>query len=719
MGKITNKVLTDLEYPTVCEQLSQYCVTEAGKTKAKNYIPFNKPKSLFFHLEMVQEYKSSQYQDKSIPNHGFDTIDKELDQLDIEDNRLELISFRKIKDLSVTANELIRFFDKNKETYPKLYQLSSQVEFTTEIVERIDQVIDKFGEIRNNASSQLADIRVQLNDVRSKIGSSFTRALQKYQQDDVLADIKESTLENTRVLAVRSMYKKRVDGKVMGHSKTGSIVFMQPSSTQKYDREYDHLIYEEDEEIKRILLWLTDFIRPYKDLLISYTKLLTQIDIISAKVKYAELYDGIKPEITKNQQLDLVDAYHPLLLIDNNKKKEKTYPQDIKLNKKQQIIIISGPNAGGKSITLKTVGILQLMLQSGMLIPVHEYSRMSIFDQLLTDIGDNQSIADHLSTYSYRLKNMRNFINKCNANTLFLIDEFGTGTDPELGGALAEACLEEFYEKKAFGIITTHYANLKMLANDTPSIVNANMMFDRKTLLPTFQLQLGEAGSSFTFEVAQKNGIPYRLINRAKKKVERGKVRFDKSIAKLQTERHKLSKETENYQKKRQDIHEKEKEYKEINEKIKDKLERYQELYDSNQHLIRLGDKINQLIEVFVSQQNKKTLMSSFMKVVEKEKAKKLQNSKKERKKQQNVKQQTQEEVKKKVEKIRKEKKKDEKNQPKEKKKSKPVIKVKDRVKMEDGKAVGTVESFKKDKAVVNYGAFTTTVSPNQLEKVS
>jgi DNA mismatch repair protein MutS2 len=284
---------------------------------------------------------------------------------------------------------------------------------------------------------------------------------------------------------------------------------------------------------------------------------------------------------------------------------------------------------------------------------------------------------------------------------------------------LAEACLEEFYEKKAFGIITTHYANLKMLANDTPSIVNANMMFDRKTLLPTFQLQLGEAGSSFTFEVAQKNGIPYRLINRAKKKVERGKVRFDKSIAKLQTERHKLSKETENYQKKRQDIHEKEKEYKEINEKIKDKLERYQELYDSNQHLIRLGDKINQLIEVFVSQQNKKTLMSSFMKVVEKEKAKKLQNSKKERKKQQNVKQQTQEEVKKKVEKIRKEKKKDEKNQPKEIKRSKPVIKVKDRVKMEDGKAVGTVESFKKDKAVVNYGAFTTTVSPNQLEKVS
>ena len=505
----------------------------------------------------------------------------------------------------------------------------------------------------------------------------------------------------------------------MGHSKTGSIVFMQPNSTQKYDREFNHLLYEEDEEIKRILLWLTDFIRPYKELLESYTKLLTQMDIVSAKVKYAELYDGIKPQITEEQQLELVDAYHPLLLIENNKKQEETYPQDIKLDEEQQIIVISGPNAGGKSITLKTVGLLQLMLQSAMLIPVHEYSRMSIFDQLLTDIGDNQSIADHLSTYSYRLKNMRNFINKCNDNTLFLIDEFGTGTDPELGGALAEACLEEFFEKKAYGIITTHYANLKMLANDTPGIVNANMMFDRKTLLPTFQLQLGEAGSSFTFEVAQKNGIPYRLINRAKKKVERGKVRFDKSIAKLQTERHKLTRETETYQKKRRDINEKEREYKDINEKIREKLERYQELYDANQQLIRLGEKINQLIEVFVSQQNKKSLMSNFMKIVEKEKAKKLQNSKKERKKQQNKQKQTQQEVSKKVDKIREKKKTKERSAPEKPEKPKPVIKVKDRVKMEDGKAVGTVEAFKKDKAVVNYGAFTTTVSPNQLEKVS
>src|SRR5690606_4570203 len=212
---------------------------------------------------------------------------------------------------------------------------------------------------------------------------------------------------------------------------------------------------------------------------------------------------------------------------------EKTYPQSIQLHNENRIIVISGPNAGGKSITLKTVGLPQLMLQSGMLIPVHERSEVRLIDCILTDIGDNQSIANHLSTYSYRLKNMNYFLKKCNARTLLLIDEFGTGSDPELGGALAETFLEEFYHREAFGIITTHYANLKMLANELPHATNANMLFDEKSLEPMYKLVLGQAGSSFTFEVAQKNGIPYGLINRAKKKIEKSKVRFDKTIANL------------------------------------------------------------------------------------------------------------------------------------------------------------------------------------------
>ena len=261
----------------------------------------------------------------------------------------------------------------------------------------------------------------------------------------------------------------------------------------------------------------------------------------------------------------------------NLENKKKTFPQTIGLSFEHRIVVISGPNAGGKSITLKTVGLLQLMLQSGMLIPVHEGSKVCLFNQILTDIGDNQSIENHLSTYSYRLKQMNYFLKKCDKNTLFLIDEFGTGSDPELGGALAETFLEVFYDRKAFGIITTHYSNLKLLANEKKFMINANMLFDEYSLEPKYQLALGQAGSSFTFEVAQKNGIPFSLINKSKKKIVRSKVRFDATIAKLQKERSKLEKTGLSLKlKKKKKMAEADK-LEAINLKIKKKLESYKE----------------------------------------------------------------------------------------------------------------------------------------------
>src|SRR5690606_2249727 len=262
-------------------------------------------------------------------------------------------------------------------------------------------------------------------------------------------------------------------------------------------------------------------------------------------------------------------AYHPILLFNNLQKKKPTYPQTIALHPEGRIIVISGPNAGGKSITLKTVGLLQLMVQSGIPVPVKRESSFCFFTKILTDIGDNQSVENHLSTYSYRLKMMRQFLQKCDAETLFLIDEFGSGSDPELGGALAETFLEVFYERQAFGIITTHYTNLKMLANELSFAVNANMQFDQRSLEPMYQLTLGEPGSSFTFELAQKKGIPYRLINRAKKKLERSKVRFDKTIADLQKERNKLQKTTDKLQTEEEKKKKENKLLEEINSKIK------------------------------------------------------------------------------------------------------------------------------------------------------
>jgi DNA mismatch repair protein MutS2 len=415
--------------------------------------------------------------------------------------------------------------------------------------------------------------------------------------------------------------------------------------------------------------------------------------------------------------MNLINAYHPLLYQTNMERDEITHPQSISLGKDSRIIVISGPNAGGKSITLKTVGLLQLMLQSGMLIPVHERSSVCLFDRILSDIGDNQSIENHLSTYSYRLKQMNYFLRKCNEKTLFLIDEFGTGSDPELGGALAESFLEVFYERGAYGIITTHYSNLKLLANELPHMTNGNMLFDEKTLEPMFKLVVGQAGSSFTFEVAQKNGIPYSLINKSKKKIERSKVRLDATIAKLQKERSKLERTERSLKANEIKKQTEAEQLEETKKRIKTKLEKYQELYDSNQRLIYLGQKVKDLADRYFNNQKKRELMNELFRLVQIENSKRKKISLKQQQKEKQEEQRIKREADKKIAVIRKEKKKAKlKSPPPEP--AKPVLKLGDRVRMFDGKAVGTIDVIEKNKAVVNYGVFTTNVNMDQLELV-
>jgi len=439
MNSILKKTLQDLEFITVLQQVSDHCITVLGKEQAMLIQPLADKAAITNVLGKTAEYLSSLISENRIPNHGFEAINRELQLLQIE-NTTEVIS---------------------------------------EIPKEIDKKIDKFGEVKDKASSALFTIREDMHRVRAKIGQSFAAALSTYQGSDYLDDIRESIVENRRVLAVKAMYRRKVKGTVVGNSKTGSIVYMEPEATLRHSRELSNLEFDETEEVQRILNDLTNFIRPYTNQLLTYQNFLISMDITAAKAKYAA-----KMQV----------------------RNEKTHPQTIELHPENRITVISGPNAGGKSITLKTVGLLQLMAQSGLLIPVHERSSICFFDKILTDIGDNQSIENHLSTYSYRLKNMKQFLKKCDGETLFLIDEFGTGSDPELGGALAEAFLEVFYERGAFGVITTHYANLKALADELPHTTNANMLFDGRTLQPTFQLVLGEAGSSQIAKRTQQNG---------------------------------------------------------------------------------------------------------------------------------------------------------------------------------------------------------------------
>ncbi|MEC3907932.1 DNA mismatch repair protein MutS [Tamlana sp. 2201CG12-4] len=718
MINIHKKTLQDLEFQTVLQQVSELCITPLGHAETLKIVPFKVKEELLFSLDLTNEYSSSFDNDNRIPNHSFDTITKEIKLLNIENTFLEVHGLKKIVAMSLTVNTIVVFLKKFEEYYPNLNQFASHIEVTKVLIEKVDAIVDRFGDIKDNASPLLFDLRQSINKIKGKINASFSTALNMYHNLDYLDDIRESVVDNKRVLAVKAMYRRKVKGAIMGGSKTGSIVYIEPETTLQHTRELNNLEYEEHEEIIRILKEVTDYIRPFSPLLTNYQTFLINMDVISAKAKYAKSMNAILPEFSEDKSMFLRDAYHPLLYLTNLEINKKTFPQTIELKQNSRIIVISGPNAGGKSIMLKTIGLLQVMLQSGMLIPVHERSKACLFDRILSDIGDNQSIENHLSTYSYRLKQMNYFLKKCNKNTLFLIDEFGTGSDPELGGALAETFLEEFYHREAFGIITTHYSNLKILANELPHMLNANMLFNERTLEPLFKLVVGQAGSSFTFEVAQKNGIPYSLINRAKKKIERSKVRFDATIAKLQKERSRLEKTGQSLKLNEKKKIEEADKLEEINVKIQKKLEDYQELYDSNQRLIYLGQKVNDISEKYFENKQKRQLMADLFKLVQIENSKRKKVSAKQKKAIKAKENKVKQDAEKKVDLIRKKKKAEKKKAAEAPSKPKPALKVGDRVRMEDGRAIGSIDKIEKNKAVVNYGIFTTNVSLEQLELV-
>ncbi len=724
MSKISEKTLNDLEFNTILQTVSEFCISELGKNETLTIKPFENVKTLQQELQQVNEYVSSFENDNSIPNHYFDDIQKEIHLLGIENSYLEPASFLKILNNSNTVVLLLKFFKKFKAIYPTLFLFSEEITLQKEIGKHISAIITPFGEVDEKASSLLKQIRNDIQNVRSKIGSSFTKALTRYNTAGYLDEIKESVIDNQRVLAVQSMYRRKVKGSLLGSSKTGSIVYIAPEATLQFSRELQNLLYDEHQEIIRILKNLTAVIRAYISEISSYQKFLTKLDVIAAKAKYANKINACLPKLTTTKKIFLRDAYHPILLLKNNEQGIKTVPQTLELNETQQIIVISGPNAGGKSITLKTIGLLQTMLQSGLLIPVHERSETCFFEKILTDIGDNQSIENQLSTYSYRLKNMRNFLKKCNNNTLFLIDEFGTGSDPELGGALAEIFLEEFYYKKAFGVITTHYANLKVLANELPNVVNANMQFNERTLEPLFKLYIGQAGSSFTFEVAQKNGIPFSLINKAKKRVEGEKIRLDKTISKLQKERNKLQKTSAHLEKEKTKAILHTDSLSEKQQKVQEKLEQFQELYDKNQKMLQYGRFVNDLLNKYFQTNNKKHLLSELNKWILSEKTKYLKKNpvklkpkeKIQKKKVEEKLKVVEKEVLVEVKKVREKKKIEAKKIAKQK--ANYIFKVNDKVRITDSNSCGVIEKIEKKHAFINYGNFTTKTTLDKLELV-
>ncbi|ROI07114.1 DNA mismatch repair protein MutS [Kaistella haifensis] len=715
--QITDDQLEELEFPDLLAEISPFAFSHKIATKISELRPFSIDEAKTS-LKKVSEFLSSFESDNAIPFNEYDDIEEELKLMLIENFRLENSAFIKIKSLTEQIGKLQKFYPAYEEVFATLNNDVKDLDFRKEIIEKIDKVFNRFGEVKSEASPVLKTLRTEISHARKAIQENFNKALTSLSSTDFLDDIRESIIDDQRVLAVKSAYKKRVLGRVLGLSKTGSITYIQPESVVKHQFKLREDIEEEKKEVDKILRKLTAEIAEFQPQLSSYQEYIFDLDLTRAKAKFAEKIGGVLPKINPHKTLRLVNAYHPLLLIRNREEKKQIFPQTFTLTEHNRILCISGPNAGGKSITLKTVGLLQLMIQSGILVPVHPKSEMFFFDHIMTDIGDNQSIENHLSTYSSRLKKMAGIIREADENTLLLIDEFGTGSDPELGGALAESFLEFFYNKKSFAIITTHYTNIKLVVEQLPNAQNAAMLFDEHTLEPLYKLEVGQAGSSFTFEVAKKNKIPAFIINSAKKKVEHDIVNLDKTIVKLQQEKFEVEKLKSNLTEQKESTQNKKENLEKLNEQLQQKLFNFQKLYEEEHRKLQFGNKIEGFIDSYVKGKSRKDVVKDFVKILEQEKFRKLGSDKDETKKLQIVKRKITQQLKKEnvQEKIAET---HEKLEDKRIKERAVWLKVGQRVRIAGSTSVGTIEKIDKNqKVTVNYGMFKTQISAEELERI-
>ena len=571
--------LVQLEYEKVKVLLSNHCKTEFGKAKSAALRIHTKKEFIDTELRQTNEYKLITQSGQVFPNDFVANIAKELKLLSIQGAVLSGEQFLLIKRLTQNTNNIFRWFDsERRQAYGALAKVINGTYYEKAIPQLIDEVLDETGNVKDNASEELYKIRMSLYKRRNELRRLFDKIVSKLNKQGYLTDIEESFMNGRRVLAVFAEQKRQIKGVLHGESDSRRTTFIEPEETTELNNEIFSLEHEESREVYKILRILTKNIGVYAAVLKTYFDIAGEYDFIQAKAKLAIEMGGNFPQIFDKAHIQLIDAYHPLLFLYNKVNNKPTIPVTLTLNEKQRILVISGPNAGGKTVTLKTVGLLQLMVQSGLLVPVHPDSEMGIFKQIMIHIGDTQSLEFELSTYSSHLKNMKHFMENANGKTLFFIDELGSGSDPNLGGAFAEVIMEELAFKHSFGIVTTHYLNLKVMANKVPGIINGAMQFDEKNLLPMYKLIVGKPGSSYTFSIAERIGLDKKLITKAKALVDEDHFTLDKllnrteqdlqRIDKDKSELQQLLKENERLKKEMQQVLTKEKHLQEV-EKLK------------------------------------------------------------------------------------------------------------------------------------------------------
>lgn len=666
-------------------------------------------------LDLVDEFVKIQQGETDFPANYFFDVRYSLKRIRPEGTWMDEKELFDLKRSLQTIHDIIRFFQPGEDEeikYPALTALAGDILVFPQLVGRIDTILDKFGKVKDSASPELQTIRREMTITMSNISRNLQSILRAAQSEGVVEkDVTPTMRDGRLMIPVAPAFKRKIKGIVHDESASGKTVFIEPESVVEANNRIRELEGEEKREIIRILTDFTNFVRPLvPDILQSY-EFLADIDFIRAKALFAIEIQGIRPVVEDKQQLDWARAIHPLLYLSLKKQHKEVVPLDIELTTEKRLLIISGPNAGGKSVCLKTVGLLQYMLQCGLLVPMHESSRTGLFEHLFIDIGDEQSIENDLSTYSSHLTHMKYFVRNCNERTILLIDEFGSGTEPQIGGAIAEALLNRFNQHKSFGVITTHYQNLKHFAEDTPGIVNGAMLYDRHLMQPLFKLAIGNPGSSFAIEIARKIGLPEDVIAEASEKVGMDYINMDKYLQDIVRDKR-------YWESKRQNIRQREK-------KLEDIIARYEkdlsEVNSQRKEIVREAKAEASRILSDANARIENTIREIKEAQAEKERTKQA------RQELQSFKESVsdaQEEDDKLARKMAKLKERAERKKQKQKVSAQPVfnrdvIEVGDAVRLKGQTSVGTVMELQEKQATVAFGMIKSTVKLDRLEKVS
>lgn len=718
---------TKLYFNKIREAIRENCLSPMGKERVDKMTFSGNFENVSVWLRQTHEMMHISDDGQEMPVGHFYDLRTPLKKLRVEGLFLEVQELYDLRRALGSVRDILRFLQtKEKEDFPALFKLADPVMVYPAVLDKIDTAINKHGEIRDNASPDLLRIRREIRIKHSSISGKMSSILRRAQQAGIVDPEATVAIRDGRaVIPVLSANKRKLPGIVQDESATGKTSYIEPAEIVEINNEIKELSYAERREIVKILSDLSTFLRPYLEEILYAFRFIGIIDFIRAKALFGKRIEAVVPKVFNETSFIWENAVHPLLFLQNRAAGKPVVPLDIELNKEQRILLISGPNAGGKSVCLQTVGLLQYMLQCGLAVPVGDNSRMGFFESIFMDMGDEQSIENDLSTYSSHLVNMKNFLRQCNEKSLLLIDEFGTGTEPMLGGAIAEAVLEQLNKQRVYGVITTHYTNLKHFASEHKGIVNGAMLFDTHHIQPLFKLEMGQPGSSFAFEIARKTGLPEDILQKAKTRLGEDHINFDKHLREI-------IRDKRYWEKKRQSVRER-------NKKLEDTIASYEkdlEKLKSERSQI-LESARNQAKEMLAStnREIEKTIREIKEAQAEKEKTRSIRkglDSFKEKIEENNTTEEEQKKLERKIQKIKnkqeyKSKKKDRPTTSKEtggpgekSKQQKPgPIEPGDPVRLEGQNVPGEVIQVNGKEALVSFGQLLTTVKINRLKRIS